>query len=309
VNPITPFLEKQGVAVLDGGLATELERRGADLNDPLWSAKMLIEAPELVHQVHFDYMTDGADVIATATYQASIEGFAKKGLDQDRARSLMHLGVDLAILAREQFWSGIDNWHDRLKPLVAASIGPYGAYLADGSEYHGDYGLNKQELIEFHLPRMETLAESDADLFIFETIPSRLEAQALIELLARFPGKQAWLSFSCRNEVEISHGENFADCAALADECGQIIAVGVNCTRPTFVPALLESARGTETPLLAYPNSGEDWDAARHCWMGEGGELIDARTLHAAGARLIGGCCRTSPDDIHRIRNQLGMDA
>jgi homocysteine S-methyltransferase len=309
VNPITPFLEKQGVAVLDGGLATELERRGADLNDPLWSAKMLIEAPELVHQVHFDYMTAGADVIATATYQASIEGFAKKGLDQDRARSLMHLGVDLAILAREQFWSGIDNWHDRLKPLVAASIGPYGAYLADGSEYHGDYGLNKQELIEFHLPRMETLAESDADLFIFETIPSRLEAQALIELLARFPGKQAWLSFSCRNEVEISHGENFADCAALADECGQIVAVGVNCTRPAFVPALLESARGTETPLLAYPNSGEDWDAARHCWMGEGGELIDARTLHAAGARLIGGCCRTSPDDIHRIRNQLGMDA
>lgn len=159
MSPIQPFLAHQGFAMLDGALATELESRGADLNHDLWSARMLIEAPEMIHDVSHSYLLAGADIIATATYQASFEGFKKAGVDHDHARNLMHLSVDLAVLARENFWSITDNRRFRLRPLVAASIGPYGACLADGSEYHGNYGLNKQDLIDFHRPRLTELAD------------------------------------------------------------------------------------------------------------------------------------------------------
>mgnify|MGYP001550028938 CR=1 FL=1 len=305
MNPLEAFLAKQGFVMLDGALATELENRGADLNDDLWSARVLIDAPELINEVSYAYLLAGADIIATATYQASFEGFQKAGLDRARAASLMQLSVDLALLARETFWSAGENRRSRLRPLVAASIGPYGACLADGSEYHGNYDLNRQELIEFHRPRFSELACSDADILAFETIPSKLEAEALIELLANFPERQAWLSFSCRNESQVCHGEPFAECAALADDSEQVIAVGINCSAPVYVDALLESAKSVQTPLMAYPNSGEEWIASEHRWSGEACEPVAAAHWYEAGARLIGGCCRTGPDDIRRMRAEL----
>ncbi len=291
--------------MLDGALATELERHGADLNHVLWSARMLIDAPEMIRQVSHDYLVAGADIISTVTYQASFDGFEKAGIDRVRAGNLMQLSVDLTVLAREAFWSSYENHLGRLRPLVAASIGSYGACLADGSEYHGDYGLDKRALMEFHRPRMAELANSDADLLAFETIPSKLEAEALIELLAEFPQRKAWLSFSCRDQRHVCHGETFAECVAVAETAPQIIAVGINCTPPQYLLPLLDSVADTRKLLMVYPNSGEQWLADKKCWSGTPGKTHTATAWYDAGARLIGGCCRTTPDDITRMRAEL----
>lgn len=304
-NPLTPFLDQQGFAMLDGGLATEMEARGADLDHFLWSARMLTDAPDLVRAVHYDYLVAGADIVATATYQASFGGFEQAGYGRRRAAELMRLSVDLALEARDAFWSEDELRGGRLRPLVAASIGPFGACLHDGSEYHGNYGVGRRELLDFHRERMDLLADTPADLFAFETIPSRLEAEALIELLADYPGKSAWLSFSCRDGTHVCHGESFADCAALAEATEQIVAVGVNCTAPEHIDSLLQSVRDLNTPRVVYPNRGEQWVAAEHRWVGQGCCGLTAAAWYRLGARLLGGCCRTGPDDIRRMRAEL----
>ena len=290
--------------MLDGALATELEKHGADLSNELWSAQTLIDAPEIITAVSYEYLAAGADIIATATYQASFEGFEKAGFDHGQARSLIQLSVDLALLARENFWSQQGNRRGRLRPLVAASVGPYGACLADGSEYHGDYGLSKQELIKFHRPRLALLANSRADILAFETIPSLLEAEALIELLTEFPDRRAWLSFSCKNETQVCHGESFADCAVLVGGSDQILAVGINCTMPQYVSPLLRSS-SLNKPFAVYPNSGEEWVSSERRWTGKSCDGLNVTEWYDAGARLIGGCCRTSPADISRMKAEL----
>jgi homocysteine S-methyltransferase len=303
------MLAAQGVVILDGALATELERRGAVLNDALWSARLLLDNPDLIYQVHYDYLMAGADVITTASYQATFAGFARRGLSHDTAAELMRRSVQLAQRARDDFWANPAHSAGRVRPLVAASVGPYGAYLADGSEYRGDYGLSVTELMEFHRARMAVLADSGADLLACETIPCQAEGAALAALLPEFPHITAWLSFSCRSETEVSDGGPFADCAALANGSAQIAAVGVNCTAPRYVESLLQVAAGVTTkPLLCYPNSGEAWDPLRNCWVGSSG-VTDfrepAQHWRAAGASLIGGCCRTTPEDIREIRTAL----
>lgn len=308
-NLFQPLLASAGVVILDGALATELERRGADLNDALWSARLLIENPTLIAQVHYDYLTAGADVITTASYQATFEGFARRGLSHAEAAALMRLSVQLAIDARDAFWAAPANRVGRRRPLVAASVGPYGAYLADGSEYRGDYGLRVDEIMAFHRPRLAVLADSGADVLACETIPCLAEGEALVQVLAEFPTMPAWLAFSCRNETQVSHGELFADCAALANRSEQIVAAGVNCTAPRYVEDLLRTAAVTcQKPLACYPNSGESWSPRTHCWV-EGTGTVDfslpAQRWFAAGARLLGGCCRTTPDDIRAIRAGL----
>jgi homocysteine S-methyltransferase len=304
-NPLRSFLDQQGFVVLDGGLATELEARGADLDHFLWSARLLAEAPGLLRAVHFDYLVAGADIIATATYQASFGGFAKAGYSRAQAEHLMRLSVDLALQAREEFWSREELRQGRLRPLVAASIGPYGACLHDGSEYHGNYEVGAPELRDFHRARMDVLADTAADLFAFETIPSRLEAEVLIEVLAEYPAHCAWLSFSCRDGIHVCHGEPFAECAAPADQSAQIVAVGVNCTAPEHIDSLLESVQTLRTPRVVYPNSGERWVAGENRWAGQGCRGLTAAEWHRRGARLIGGCCRTGPEDIRRVRAEL----
>ena len=310
-NPLDLFLNRQRAIILDGALATELERRGADLRDALWSARLLVEQPALIEQLHSDYFAAGADVAITASYQATFPGFARRGIGAPEAAALMRLSVELAQRARDRFWA--EN-HDpaRLRPLVAASVGPYGAYLHDGSEYRGDYGLGVAELMDFHRPRLAVLAASGADLLACETIPCRAEAEALVALLGEFPDVRAWLSFSCCDGAHVCHGEPFAECAALAAASPQVVAVGVNCTPPRYVEELLRAASAlsaaTDKPLLAYPNSGERWDAANACWVegsGAGDFAALAPRWAAAGARLLGGCCRTGPEEIHRMRAAL----
>jgi homocysteine S-methyltransferase len=304
-DPIATILQTYPAVVLDGALATELERRGCDLRDPLWSARVLLEAPDLIRQVHTDYFAAGADCAITASYQATFEGFAGRGLSWAEAEGLMRLSIRLAVEARDAFWANPANRTGRPRPFVAASIGPYGAFLRDGSEYRGNYGLSEAELITFHRPRMAVLAAAGADMLACETIPCWVEAQALVRLLEEFPGVSAWFSFSCRDATQISQGESLAECVALLDAHPQVAAVGVNCTAPRFVPDLVRVAHAaTRKPILAYPNSGETYDAATFSWHGETScEAFSsqAQRWYENGARIIGGCCRTTPDHIREL--------
>lgn len=304
-RPIELLLAARPVIILDGALATELERRGADLFDPLWSAKVLIERPEMIRAVHLDYFKAGADVATTATYQATFEALQRRGLGGAAAAQVMRRAVELAMAARDEFWSDPAHRRARPRPLVAASIGPYGALLADGSEYRGRYAINDRELRDFHRPRLAVLAESGADLLACETIPCLREALVLARLLEEFPAMSAWISFSCQDGSRNCEGEDVGACAAELQRFEQIAAIGVNCTRPEWVCALLERmASRTDTPLIAYPNSGERYDAVAKNWSGCGQNQLFAAQSQAwydAGARLIGGCCRTTPDDIQAL--------
>jgi len=306
-NPIADFLAQRPLMILDGAMATELERRGADLADPLWYAKCLIEQPQLIRAVHLDYFNAGADVAITATYQATFEAFAGRAIAPQAAAQLMCGAVALAIAAREEFWAGLPNRAGRLRPLIAASVGPYGAMLADGSEYRGGYALSDEALADFHRPRLRVLAQSGADLLACETIPCLREALVLARLLEEFPALPAWISFSCRDGERNCEGERIADSVARLNEYPQIVAVGINCTAPQYIAPLLRHMRGrTDKPLLVYPNSGEHYDAGLKRWSGTAGATTfaeQARAWHAEGARLIGGCCRTTPTDIAAIKH------
>jgi homocysteine S-methyltransferase len=304
---IENLLRTKPTIILDGALATELERRGADLRDSLWSAKILLDQPELIREVHLDYFRSGADCVTTASYQATVEGFAKKGLDQKEALRLIQLSVKLAQEAREQFWT--ESLERERHNFIAGSVGPYGAYLADGSEYVGNYGLTERELVDFHRPRVKALVEAGVDILACETIPCLSEARALVALLGEFPTTPAWTSFSARDGTHVSEGETFAECVKFLDDFPQIVAVGINCTPPKFIRSLIKAAKAvSDKPILVYPNSGENWDAANRQWYGETscaafGE--QAQVWYQEGARLIGGCCRTTPEHIRTISEYL----
>lgn len=308
-NPLASFLHKQSYVVLDGGLATALEACGHDLDDELWSAKLLLEDPEAIQRVHSSFLEAGADCITTSTYQATLPGFRKRGLSDAEGVGLLQQSVDLAVEARDAFWSQLEDRSGRLRPLVAASIGPYGAFLADGSEYTGDYGIDDDELYAFHRQRWQILADSPADLLACETIPSRREAGVLMRLLRETPGKWAWLSFSCRDQTHLSDGSLFADAVADCDRESQVAAVGINCTSPDLVSPLIVAARKqTVQPIIVYPNSGESWNSGRKIWMGSP-SAIDWSTRcvewFSLGVTGIGGCCRVGPQEIALIRQRL----
>jgi homocysteine S-methyltransferase len=297
------------VRVLDGGMASELEFLGANIRGPLWSAHVLEEAPEKVVAVHRAYLEAGADVLLTASYQVSRMGYAEFGLDPQRADAALLRSVELACVARAEF--------PERQILIAASLGPYGAALHNGSEYHGNYDCSFNDLVQFHQERIAVLAESQADLLAFETIPSLEEAHAIGEALESWPGIAAWFTFVCPDyraaSLQVAHGESLRDCAALAAGFPQTIAVGVNCTRPTWIPGLIaELRRASSMPIVVYPNSGEDWDAQARCWTGQSdaaefGQL--ARQWFTSGAQLVGGCCRTRPEHIRQIAAVAGATA
>jgi homocysteine S-methyltransferase len=308
-DPLAPFLSGGGILVLDGGLATELEKAGFDLDHPLWSARLLRDAPEAVVAVHASYLDAGADCITTASYQATVPGLVREGLTEAQARALLLRSVDLAQEARAAFWADSRRRSGRRRPLVAASVGPYGAFLANGAEYTGDYDLDEAGLVAFHRDRFRLLAESSADLLACETIPSAAEARALATLLAQTPSARAWISFSCRDGQRLCDGTRFVDSVRALAPLPPVAAIGVNCTAPEHVEELLRGAAGvTAKPLVAYPNSGELYDAATKSWRGastapDWGGL--ARAWHRAGARLVGGCCRTGPRHVEAIRKEL----
>lgn len=295
------------VKILDGGLATELASRGEDISGALWSARVLRENPEAIEQLHYDYFAAGACCATTASYQASYEGFATIGLGSDETTALLRRSVELALSARTRYRQ--DHPADRRELWVAASVGPYGAILHDGSEYRGDYGLTVEQLVEFHARRFGVLANSGADLLACETIPALDEARALATLLTRYPGTRAWMSFTSSDGTRTSHGEPLIDCACFLDEIPNVSALGVNCVRPEVVGDAIRALRtGTTKPIIVYPNSGERWNAGSEDWSGTGdqagfGEL--ALQWVDAGASLVGGCCRIGPREIATLAASL----
>ncbi|MFJ4006348.1 homocysteine S-methyltransferase [Streptomyces sp. NPDC090023] len=281
--------------VLDGGLSNQLAAAGHDLSDELWSARLLAEDPEALAEAHLAYYTAGADVAITASYQATFEGFAKRGIGRAEAARLMASSVELAREAARRAAVTRPLW-------VAASVGPYGAMLADGSEYRGRYGLTRAELERFHRPRLEVLAGAAPDILALETIPDTDEAAALLHAV-RGLGVPSWLSYSIDGD-HTRAGQPLEEAFALAADAEEIVAVGVNCCAPEDVPRAVETAaRVTGKPVIAYPNSGETWNATTRTWD-------DAPTLTpaftATGARLMGGCCRVGPETIAAIARSLG---
>lgn len=293
--------------ILDGGLATQLQSQGCDIDNALWSACLLISNPEAIVDASRAFLDAGAECIATASYQASRRGFATLGLSAQEADQRMLLSVDLAIRARDAFLA--DNPACVRAPLIAASIGPYGAALHDGSEYTGNYDAGVDALKAFHADRLKLFDASEADVLALETIPSLAEAEVLADLL-RACDTPAWISFSCRDAGHISDRTPLEDVAALFRAHPTVLAVGVNCTAPQYVPSLIGKIRQalSDKAILAYPNSGETYDAADNAWTGSTSPVDCAAAAAdwvAAGASLVGGCCRMGPAHIRAMARQL----
>jgi homocysteine S-methyltransferase len=299
--------------IADGGLATELEARGHDLSDPLWSARLLVDAPHAITAVHAAFFRVGAMIATTASYQASFDGFAAHGIGRDDTVRLLRRSVELAKNARDDVGGVGDRKRGEAgrsgspteQRWVAASVGPYGAALADGSEYRGRYGLSVGQLRDWHQPRLEVLADAGADVLALETIPDVDEAEALVSLV-RMLGVPAWLSYTIEG-TRTRAGQPLAEAFAVAAGVAEIVAVGVNCCAPEDVLTAIGPAREIGKPVIVYPNRGERWDSARRTWVGSSRfSPRSAAQWLAAGAQVIGGCCRVSPADIAGLAAVVG---
>jgi len=286
-------------------MASELERLGARIDGPLWSAHVLEDAPEKIVAVHRAYIEAGADCIETASYQVSRRGYAEIGLAPQRADAALLRSVGLAREAAAAF--------PARRIVIAASLGPYGAVLHNGAEYHGNYELSHAQLVEFHRERIDVFACANGtegpDLLAFETLPSREEARAIAEALLPWPEMPVWFSFTCKDAEHVAHGERLSECAAVVGQLSQTVAVGVNCTQPALIASLVRELRGgTGKPVVVYPNSGEGWDALHRCWTGTSDPAVYgsmARDWFAAEAWMVGGCCRTRPEHIRQVKETL----
>lgn len=296
------ILRQSAPIIIDGGLSNVLEAKGCDLNHKLWTAKLINENPEAIIQTHLEYVNAGAQIIATASYQASFAGLENEGFLYEEAKNLMLKSIELAQEAILR--SGTDQ-----PPLIAASIGPYGAFLADGSEYKGNYGITEKALIDFHQERIHLFDSSDVDLLAIETIPSFEEAQVLSKLLQQ-THKPAWISFSCKDEGHINDGSPIERVISLLEEHPTVFAIGINCTDPKYISGLIEKIKATTVhkKVLIYPNSGEVYFPETKTWRELSLPLSFAdmaKEWQHLGADMIGGCCRIGPEHIRELSNHL----
>jgi homocysteine S-methyltransferase len=296
----------RGIRVLDGGMASELEHLGANINGPLWSPHVLEDEPDKTIAVHRAYIEAGADCTETASYQVSRMGYAEFGLAPERADAALLHSVELARTAAADF--------PERRVIVAASLGPYGAVLHNGAEYHGNYTCTHTDLVNFHRDRIKVLAGAKGraapDLLAFETLPSLAEAEAIGKALEQWPNLAAWFTFTCRDQQHVAHGELLRECAAAVARFPQTVAIGINCTQPALVSALIVELRAASCkPIVVYPNSGEGWDADARSWTGSS-DPVDfgamAASWFAAGAQIVGGCCRTRPAHIRQVAVAAG---
>ncbi|WP_406372367.1 homocysteine S-methyltransferase [Streptomyces sp. NBC_01550] len=297
-RPLAAALAESTV-LLDGGLSNQLEAQGCDLSDELWSARLLLDEDRQIEAAHRAYVRAGAQVLITSGYQATFEGFARRGIGRDRAAELFARSVELA--RRAGGATDREIW-------VAASVGPYGAMLADGSEYRGRYGLSVRELERFHRPRIEALAAAGPDVLALETVPDVDEAEALLRAVEGC-GLPVWLSYSVAGD-RTRAGQPLETAFALAAGHERVVAVGVNCCDPADAERAVETAAEvTGKPVVVYPNSGERWDSEDRVWTG--GATFDpgrVRGWQAAGARLVGGCCRVGPASIAKLAELLAAE-
>ena len=292
--------------LIDGGLSNVLEQQGCDLNHNLWSASLLENDPEAIVNAHFEYIKAGAQCITTSSYQASMPGFINAGYSTKKAEELIVRSVELAEIAIDR---ATEKGMVKERPLIAASIGPYGAFLADGSEYRGNYGISDDALIQFHKERVKLLDNSKADLLAIETIPSLQEAKVLANLTSQCV-KPVWVSFSCKDQDHINDGTRIEDCVSLFKNHPGIFAVGANCTKPKHISGIIKSVKKVSghKKIIVYPNSGEAYNVNGKSWMG----LSDpeafvgmAKEWLELGADIIGGCCRIGPGHIGRLKKVI----
>lgn len=308
----------ESVRVLDGGFGTYLESLGHSFqNEPLWSCRFLHTNINTVKEAHLAFLQSGSDVIETNTYQASIDGFSKHlGITENQSILLMKKACETAIDARNEFWSSCTPGLKRSRPLVAGSVGPYGACQADGSEYSGLYvdSMTEKDLMDWHRPRITALTDAGVDILAVETIPAMKEAAAVCALLStEFPRTTAWLSFSCKDNLHLCHGESFEDAVRSIAHCSNLVAVGVNCVNPSDVTALLVSAQNVvpaNLSFVVYPNSGEIWknDNGLGYWTGCANDVPMETYVNEwlrKGAKWIGGCCRVLPAEIAKMRKTV----
>jgi homocysteine S-methyltransferase len=284
--------------VIDGGLGSELDARGYRIGGPLWSAEMLLKDPGAIRAVHDDYLAAGARCLETASYQLSAGGLRGIGLGEEEIARIFALSVRIA---REAVAAFRERTGDGGEFLVAASLGPYGAAAADGSEYSGRY-IDPKVLYAFHAERIRTVLATPPDVFLCETIPSKNEALAVASALRDCGAGPAWISFSCADGARTHAGDPIEECAAALEAFPNVAAVGVNCTAPDAIASLLvRLGSATRKALLACPNLGQEWDAQAREWFGGSGEehfLSLVPQWIAAGASHIGGCCGTRPATI-----------
>ena len=290
--------------VLDGGLSNVLEGMGCSLEHPLWTALLIETNPELIIKAHLAYLEAGATCITSSGYQASIEGYMQLGQTKKNAEQFILKSLDLALKARQLYAEKESN-----KPAVnvAASMGPYGAFLADGSEYTGNYHASVEQLSQFHKSRIDLLEPSAADFFAFETIPS-LQELGVISSLLEGSSKPSWVSFSCKNELCLNDGHKISEAASLLADHPTVFAIGVNCTAPKFISDIIGTLKeyAPNKRIIVYPNSGEVYHAKTKSWFGASDpEVFEKMALewNEKGADIIGGCCRIGPEHISRIRN------
>ena len=305
---IQEIIGKNRIMVIDGSMSTALENLGADLNSKLWTAQALDIAPELVKRVHLDYFAAGADCGITCSYQATIPGLMNNGFSEEEAERLIARSVTIFREARQEWWDQEGKEAGRAWPLCLAGIGPYGAYLADGSEYRGHYGVSDEVLDQFHRRRMEILNEAGADILLIETQPSLHEA-LLTAGIAEELGADYWISFSCMDGKHICEGDLIRDCAKVFSYGHpHLKMIGVNCTKPEYIESLIKELRaglaGADLPIGVYPNSGEEYDAVTKTWHGSGdgkdfGEY--ALAYMKAGADAVGGCCTTVQKHVRQV--------
>lgn len=304
---LNELLTRKQILVLHGPLGTELEYMGYDVSGKLWSARYLLEKPEIIQDIHEIYLESGCNIVTTATYQATIPGLMAAGLDFEQAADIIRLTVQLANQARDNYWQRLSSeaQQQSVYPLISGDVGPYAAYLADGSEYNGQYGeVTLQELKDFHRPRIQLFLEQGVDMLALETIPNALEVQALTELLSEeFPQVEAYMSFTAQETGKITDGTSLKDVIALVEDCSQILAVGFNCSQPRLYDELLQELRTlTMKPLVTYPNSGETYDGVTQTWHHsherEGSLVNQSLRWIKFGAQIVGGCCRTRPSEI-----------
>lgn len=300
------FSEDQFPLLIDGGLSNVLEAQGYDLNHPLWTARLLEKDPEAIVQAHLAYLEAGAQCITTASYQASIPGLMEAGYAREEAKELILQSVQLAETAIRRFWNTDSAF---AKPLIAASIGPYGAYLADGSEYRGNYGVTDEILFNFHLERIQLLDASNVDILAVETIPSAQEAHVLADILTSVK-KPAWVCFSCKDAQHLNDGSQIQEVATLFKNHPKVFALGVNCTKPEYISGLIQKikAAGVQQKIIVYPNSGEAYHAESKTWLAlsEPKSYVDmTKEWIKSGAALIGGCCRIGPAQISQMRKVM----
>jgi homocysteine S-methyltransferase len=288
--------------ILDGGLSNVLESFGCNLNHELWVANLLDKNPEAIIDTHLAYLNAGAQIISTASYQATIPGFMKLGFTRIESELLILKSVDLARIAINQYCT---KYKGQNKPLLAGSVGPYGAYLADGSEYRGDYNVSKKNLLEFHLKRIQLLDTSNCDFIALETIPSFFETQVLSTILKTIK-TPSWISFSCKDNYHLSDGTTLKKAASLLKNHPSIFAIGVNCTAPKYISSLIQELKSikSDKKIIVYPNTGDSYNVQSKTWVKNSNPkyfTAMSKEWFLLGSDIVGGCCQIGPSHIKSL--------